>query len=178
MSTFFGSYPFQKFRDLLGTPSVEKLTGENILSSLSLKADTVLYYLPTRTSLMSWTICVRSVQYLELETIFLVPLLSKISTIGTSKIETLNCKLYIKKEACFNNNQSKVSFYVSLHTPITSKIVRDVYRKCIVFRFKCLGIKLLIFKTSHSKTVNSIIIIHLLCTDLQICLSDWGHMRK
>ena len=145
MSTFFGSYPFQKFRDL-ETPSVEKLTGENILSSLFLKADTVLYYLPTRTSLMSWTICVRSVQYLELETILST---SALKNIDSEDVKDRNVDLQVK-EVCFNNNQSKVSFYVSLHTPITSKIVRDVYRKCIVFRFKCLGIKLLIFKTSHS----------------------------
>lgn len=115
---------------------------------------------------MSRTICVRSVQYLELETILSTSALKNIDS-GDVKDRNVDLQV-IKEEVCFNNNQSKVSFYVSLHTPITSKILRDVYRKCIVFRLKCLGIKLLIFKTSHSKAVNSIMIIHLLCTDLQI----------
>lgn len=97
--TFFGSYPFQKFRDL-GTPSVEKLTGENILSSLSLKADTVLYYLPTRTSLMSWTICVRSVQYLELETILST---SALKNIDSEDVKDRNVDLQVihKKGSLF-----------------------------------------------------------------------------
>lgn len=99
MSTFFGSYPLQKFRDL-GTPSVEKLTGENILSSLSLKADTVLYYLPTRTSLMSWTICVRSVQYLELETILST---SALKNIDSEDVKDRNVDLQVihKKGSLF-----------------------------------------------------------------------------
>lgn len=90
VSTFFGSYPFQKFRDLRTDTKCKK----------NLPADTVLYYLPTRTSLVSRTICVRSVQYLELETILSTSALKNIDS-GDVKDRNVELQAIHKRGSLF-----------------------------------------------------------------------------